>query len=253
MLAKITPRSSSGDSSCFMVGNTSTMATPLTSITPTTSQRACSTAALMRCPMPGFSKWLPRIGARAVTIQRSAIPYRSDMRVSRRSIVRSNQLGFGLCLRSWLHIIGVNVKATTPETTTAPASARANSTKRRPVRPGVKANGAYTATKVAVIVTTAKPISRAPLMLAENGSMPSSMCRKIFSSITIASSTTKPIANTSANSVRVLIEKPAKAIKAKVPTRLTGIVMMGISEARRVRKNTKITSATRITASTMVL
>ena len=71
--------------------------------------------------------------------------------------------------------MGVSVKATKPDTTTAPASAKANSTNSRPVLPGVKASGAYTATKVAVIVTTAKPISRAPLMLAEKGSMPSSI------------------------------------------------------------------------------
>ena len=168
-------------------------------------------------------------------------------------MVRSNQLGLGLCLSSWLHIMGVSVNATKPDTTTAPASAKANSTNKRPVRPGVKANGAYTATKVAVMVMTAKPISRAPLILAEKGSIPSSICLKIFSSITIASSTTKPIASTSASNVRVLMEKPASAIKANVPTKLTGMVTMGINEARKVLRKTKITSATKITASTIVL
>ena len=82
--------------------------------------------------------------------------------VSQRSMRRSNQLGLGLCRSSFEHIIGVSVSAMKPDTTTAPASASANSTNSRPVRPGVKASGAYTATSVSVIVTTAKPISRAP-------------------------------------------------------------------------------------------
>ena len=90
---------------------------------------------------------------------------------------RSKRFGFGLCFSSCVHIMGVSVSATKPDTTTAPAKASANSTNSRPVRPGVKASGAYTATSVAVMVMMAKPISRAPLMPAENGSMPSSMCR----------------------------------------------------------------------------
>ena len=75
------------------------------------------------------------------------------------------------------HIMGESVSATKPDTTTAPARASANSTNRRPVRPGVKASGAYTATRVSVMAMMAKPISRAPLMAAENGSSPSSMWR----------------------------------------------------------------------------
>ena len=89
----------------------------------------------------------------------------------------SNQLGFGLCFSSSEHIIGDSVRAMKPDTATAPASARANSMNRRPVRPGVNASGAYTATSVSVMATTAKPTSRTPLIEAENGSMPSSMCR----------------------------------------------------------------------------
>ena len=88
---------------------------------------------------------------------------------------RSNQLGLWLCLSSSEDIMGVSDKATTPEMSTAPAKASANSANKRPVRPGVKAKGANTATKVSVIATTAKPISREPLMAAANGVMPSSM------------------------------------------------------------------------------
>ena len=74
----------------------------------------------------------------------------------------------------------------------------------------------------------------------------------MFSSTTMASSTTSPMASTSASSVSVLMVKPASAISAKLPMRLTGIVTSGMMEARTVRRNTKITSATSTTASPMV-
>ncbi len=73
--------------------------------------------------------------------------------------------------------MGESVSATSPETITAPARARANSVKSRPVRPGVKASGAYTATSVMVMATIAKPTSREPRSAAWKGLMPSSMCR----------------------------------------------------------------------------
>ena len=62
--------------------------------------------------------------------------------------------------------MGVKVKATKPETMTEPAKARANSVNNLPVRPGVKASGAYTAASVKVMATTAKPTSRAPRIAA---------------------------------------------------------------------------------------
>ena len=69
----------------------------------------------------------------------------------------------------------------------------------------------------------------------------------------MASSTTSPMASTSASSVSVLMENPNSAISANVPIRLTGMVTSGMMDARSVRKNTKITSATSTTASKMVL
>ncbi|MCY1529078.1 hypothetical protein D9M68_642060 [compost metagenome] len=148
--------------------------------------------------------------------------------------------------------MGESVSATKPETTTAPASASANSANRRPVRPGVKAKGAYTAAKVSVMATMAKPISRAPLIAASNGFMPSSIWRKMFSSTTIASSTTRPMASTMASRVSVLIEKPNRYISAQAPTSDTGMVTMGMMLARRLRRKKKITSTTRAMASPMV-
>ena len=74
----------------------------------------------------------------------------------------------------------------------------------------------------------------------------------MFSSTTMASSTTKPIANTKANIVSVFTVKPNMAIKAKVPIKHTGIVTSGMIDARKVRKNKKITKATKMAASKIV-
>ena len=90
---------------------------------------------------------------------------------------RSKRVGLASWRSSLLHSMGVSVSATKPETSTAPASVSANSPNSRPVRPGVKASGANTAASVSVMATTAKLISRTPLMAAWKGSMPSSMWR----------------------------------------------------------------------------
>ena len=78
----------------------------------------------------------------------------------------SNHVGLFTCFNMIEHIMGVNVNATKPETITDPAKAKANSVNNLPVRPGVKAKGAYTAANVSVIAITAKPTSRAPRMAA---------------------------------------------------------------------------------------
>ena len=61
------------------------------------------------------------------------------------------------------------------------------------------------------------------------------------------------MASTKASSVSVLIEKPNSAISAKLPINDTGMVTSGMIDARMVRKNTKITSATSTTASKIVV
>src|SRR5919205_305418 len=60
------------------------------------------------------------------------------------------------------------------------------------------------------------------------------MCRSTFSTTTIASSTTIPIASTSPNSERVLIEKPLASITANVPTIEIGTAASGMIDARHV-------------------
>ena len=109
-------------------------------------------------------------------------------------------------LRSRADIIGVMVSATMPEMMTAPASVKANSRNSAPVRPPVKPSGDSTAASVSVIAITGPVISFMPWIAASSGCSPSSMWRWMFSTTTIASSTTSPIASTIASSDRRLIE-----------------------------------------------
>ncbi|MNH26650.1 hypothetical protein D3C79_867150 [compost metagenome] len=69
----------------------------------------------------------------------------------------------------------------------------------------------------------------------------------MFSSTTMASSTTRPVARISAISDMLFNEKPHRYMAAKVPTSDTGTARVGISEARRLPRNrntTRITSTT---------
>jgi hypothetical protein len=78
------------------------------------------------------------------------------------------------------------------------------------------------------------------------------MLRSTFSTTTIASSTTMPIASTSPNRVKVLIEKPSTYSAANVPTIDTGTAINGMIEARQVCRNRITTSTTSAIASSSV-
>ena len=92
-----------------------------------------------------------------------------------------------------------------PEMMTAPASVTANSRKSAPVSPR-EADRRETAASVMVMATTGPKISRMPAIAACIGFSPPSRCRWMFSTTTMASSTTRPMASTMASSVRRLIE-----------------------------------------------
>ena len=79
----------------------------------------------------------------------------------------------------------------------------ANSWKIRPRMPPMKRIGMNTATSESVMDTIVKPISRDPFSAALTGPSPISMWRTMFSSMTIASSTTNPTARISAMSERL--------------------------------------------------
>ncbi len=110
-----------------------------------------------------------------------------------------------------------------------------------------------TADSTSAMATTAPPTSSMVLWAASPGESPSAMLRSTFSTTTIASSTTMPMASTRPNKVRLLSEKPSSAITAKVPTSETGIAMIGISAVRQLCRKIRITTTTRTTASPSVL
>ena len=72
------------------------------------------------------------------------------------------------------------------------------------------------------------------------------------STTTMASSTTMPMARTSARSEMVLAEKPSASMMAKVPTSATGTATMGMIVARRLPRKISTTRATRTKASISV-
>ena len=73
------------------------------------------------------------------------------------------------------------------------------------------------------------------------------------STMTMASSTTMPIASTMANRVERLTVKPSAAIAAKAPMMVTGTVVAGTSMARQSCRNTRMTTSTSTPASISVL
>ena len=139
---------------------------------------------------------------------------------------------------------------TAPETRIATPIVTANSWSRRPMMPPMKRTGRNTATRESVIETMVKAISREPSSAALSGGFPFSMCRTMFSSITIASSTTKPTDSVSAISERLSRLKPSSHMAAKVPTTESGSAAAGISVADTFRRNRKITRITRPMVST---
>ncbi len=90
------------------------------------------------------------------------------------------------------------------------------------------------------------------LTVASCGFSPASMLRSTFSTTTMASSTTMPMASTRPKSVSVLIEKPSSSRNAKVPTIDTGTASSGMIEARQVCRKTMTTSTTSRIASNSV-
>ena len=74
----------------------------------------------------------------------------------------------------------------------------------------------------------------------------------MFSSTTMASSTTRPMASTMASRVSVLMLKPSANSRVQVAISEIGMVTIGISDARKERRKNTITSTTSTIASTMV-
>ena len=119
--------------------------------------------------------------------------------------------------------------------------------------PARNAVGMNTELSTRVMAMTGPVISSIALIVASRGGSPLAIQRSMFSTTTIASSTTMPMASTRPKSVRLFKEKPSKAITAKVPMSETGTSIIGISVARQSWRKTSTTMKTRINASKRVL
>ena len=88
---------------------------------------------------------------------------------------------------------------------------------------------------------------------ASSGGFPSSICRLTFSTTTMASSTTSPIASTRPSRLTVLMENPATFMILRVPISDTGIEIPGISVVRQLCRKTNTTRNTRPSDSARVI
>jgi len=122
-------------------------------------------------------------------------------------------------LSSLAHIIGVKVKDTIAEMTIVTPRVMANSPNRRPTTSPMNNNGIKTAireyTQRATRIVNATCAD--PLSAACKGLSPAQVYLAIFSIITIASSTTKPVAMVSAINDRLLRLKAHQIHHSKSP------------------------------------
>jgi hypothetical protein len=120
--------------------------------------------------------------------------------------------------------------------------------------PGIKAVGTNTESSTRVIAMIGPVTCDIAFSAASAGVSWGSVSRmcSTASTTTIASSTTIPIASTSARSEMVFAEKPSANITANVPTRATGTAIIGINVARKFPRKMKTTMPTSTKASSSV-
>src|SRR5215212_9082220 len=119
--------------------------------------------------------------------------------------------------------------------------------------PLMNATGTNTADNPNAIAMTAGVTSVIARYVASRGLKPCSIQRSTFSTTTIASSTTMPIASTIPNSDRLFSENPNAFMNANVPMSDTGIAISGTTDARQLCRNTSTTITTSAIASSSVL
>src|SRR5579883_1837824 len=113
--------------------------------------------------------------------------------------------------------------------------------------------GAYTAASVMVMAMIGPTSSRAASIAARMGDLPKCRWRSTFSTMTMASSTTRPTESTMANSVSRLMVKPATSMRNTAPISETGMATIGIRTERNDPRNKKMTTITMHSVSVSVL
>ena len=167
---------------------------------------------------------------------------------------RSNHArNLGFCtffLRIKKLMAGVNVKAPIPDKTTAQAIVTANWRYIIPGKPPITITGINTTLNTNIIAIIAPKTSWSVNSIISTNLISgcSSRKRSIFSTITIESSTTIPIAKIRANKLRVFNENPSIYRHAIVPIIATGIEHIAIKLARQFCRNRKMINPTKINA-----
>ena len=106
--------------------------------------------------------------------------------------------------------MGVRVSAATTDTRITMVTLHPSCLNMIPEMPVVMVSGRNTATTVRVAAITARPTSLVPYIAASRGPLPRSRCDVMFSSTTIASSTTIPMAIDSELNDMILMEFPVR-------------------------------------------
>ena len=117
----------------------------------------------------------------------------------------------------------------------------------------MKTVGIKTELSTRVMAMTGPVISSIARIVASRGGKPLDIQRSMFSTTTIASSTTIPIATTSPSIDRLFSENPSSFMTNRVPISDTGTSIMGIRVARQSCRNRRTTINTRMNASSSVL
>ena len=146
-----------------------------------------------------------------------------------------------LAFNQYIDSTGAKVRAISNEVMTATEIVKAKGLKNCPTLPVVKATGKKTATMVKLEAETVKPISSLPLIAACLGESPASIWRAIFSTSTIASSTTIPITKAKASKVIVSKLKSAIAMTIQVANKDNGMLNAVIKVALKFLRKGKIT------------
>ncbi len=128
---------------------------------------------------------------------------------------------------------------------------KASALKNAPTTPWRSASGANTTTVVTVVPTMGEASDLAPSVAAAIASRPSCRFRAMASIMTIASSTTSPMATAMPPSDIRLSVCDAMRIPMKVMASVTGTVSAAMSPARKSRRNRAIVSAQSAMPTTM--
>ena len=202
-------------------------------------RRPAATSRLPRSSLPTAQAYAGRRRRRraALNSRKNQPSSRSSSQVERVA-ARPARLAAG-----WPPGAGLSVSELIAEKTVETAIVTANWRKNWPVIPLMNAHGTNTAQSTSATAMTGPVTSSIALRVASRGGSPCSSQRSTFSTTTIASSTTMPIASTSPNSEMLFRLKPSAAMTAKVPTIATGTATSGISTARQFCRKTSTTIA----------